>query len=69
MGNTNSIIKINFENIQDIILNKNDTYILINTLDSDDQNILIKNTLNVTDEIQIINKILKKEIQKNYYLW
>ena len=59
MGQQESNIrKCNFEDIQDIINNKRQ-YLLINTLEICEQNCLIKNTINVNDEIKIINEALK----------
>jgi 23S rRNA pseudoU1915 N3-methylase RlmH len=58
MGLQQSYIKkCNFEDIQEIIHNKN--YLLINTLSENEQNCLIKNTINTNDEINIINNSLK----------
>jgi len=57
MGNTQSIRKINFEDIQAVIKNP-DIYLLINTLSADEQYCLIKNTINISDEELLINKFL-----------
>ena len=58
MGNTQSIRKINFEDVQ-IVLKHSDIYILINTLEETDQQCLIKNTIPIYQEESIINKYLK----------
>lgn len=57
MGNTVGIQKISFLNMQDIIKNKN--YYIINTLTLDNQSCLIKNTINPSDEVNIINNLIK----------
>ena len=58
MGNTQSIQKINFEDIQIAIKNP-ESYLLINTLPLSEQKCLIKNTCNAEKEIEIINKYMK----------
>lgn len=57
MGNTNSVNKISFKQMQTIIQNKD--YIIINTLSPDLQNCLIINTLNANQEVSIINNLIK----------
>ena len=57
MGNSQSIIKVNFKDIQDC-LNSNDT-IIINTLPDHRQDCLIDKTISAESEIDIINKCLK----------
>jgi len=58
MGNTHSIQKINYEDIQFIIKNP-ETYILINTLNDSEQECLIPNTISIQKEVDIINKLIK----------
>jgi len=58
MGNSQSIIKVNFEDIQ-FAYKHSDTYMLINTLPITEQNCLIKNTLNAANEENIINEHVK----------
>jgi len=58
MGNTNSIIKINFEGVQQTISDKN-SYI-INTLCASNQQCLISNTLAIDDEVAILNNRISK---------
>ena len=58
MGNSQSSIKINYEDIQYIIKNPNG-HLLINTLSNTEQNCLILNTININDEENIINTYLK----------
>lgn len=59
MGSSQSIKYINFEDMQYAINNK---YVIINTLPIDNQYCLIKNTLNIQDEIILFNN---KNIKKN----
>jgi len=58
MGNTNSIKKINFEDIQ-YILNNPDNFILINTLENNEQDCLIPNTIKPDIETTLINNLIK----------
>jgi len=58
MGNSQSIQKINYQDIQYIIHNS-DNYILINTLNINEQNCLIKNTINIHKETELINEFIK----------
>ena len=58
MGNSQSIRKINFEDIQYVIKNSV-ANILINTLDHLQQDCLLPNTLNIDKEEQFINHLLK----------
>jgi len=58
MGNTHSIQKINYEDIQFIIKNP-ETYILINTLNDSEQECLIPNTISIQKEVDVINKLIK----------
>ena len=62
MGNSQSSIKINYEDIQFIIKNPQG-YLLINTLSESDQNCLIINTININDEEKIINNLLKRGLK------
>lgn len=58
MGNAQSSSqKINFEDVQYAITNT-ENYLLINTLNENEQKCLIKNTLNATQEETVINKLL-----------
>ena len=61
---------INFENMQFAIKNNND-FIIINTLESDNQDCLIKNTILASDEEKILNKMLTdyNEPDKNIILY
>lgn len=57
MGNINSINRVNFKDIQYAIANN---MMIINTLDINNQECLIKNTLKPEDEISTINDIIQK---------
>jgi hypothetical protein len=59
MGNTQTMKKINFEDMQTVIKNP-EIYLIINTLPSSEQQCLIVNTVSVNDEEIIINKFLKE---------
>ena len=58
MGNSQSVVKINFEDIQLAIKNPS-AYLLINTLPEIEQQCLIKNTIKALEEEFIINKNIK----------
>jgi hypothetical protein len=59
MGNTQSMKKINFEDMQTVIKNP-EVYLIINTLPPSEQNCLIINTTIANDEESIINKFMKE---------
>ena len=61
MGNTQSIKKINFEDMQTVVKNS-EMYLIINTLELNEQNCLILGTLNANEEEQTINNLLKNNI-------
>ena len=54
-GNSRSIKKVNFEDIQQIF-RTNQNSLLINTLSSNEQSCLIKGTVSIQDEIRLINE-------------
>jgi rhodanese-related sulfurtransferase len=58
MGNSQSIQKINYEDIQHVIKNS-EVHILINTLPENNQDCLIPNTTNINQEEILINKFIK----------
>jgi len=62
MGNSVSTKKVNFEDIQYLFKNTK-PYLLINTLNSNEQDILIKNTVSINKEEKIINDMLYKNIE------
>ena len=59
MGNTQSIKKINYEDMQTIIKNP-EVYFIINTLPLSEQQCLIVNTTLANEEEIIINKFIKE---------
>lgn len=59
MGNSQSVQKINYEDVQFVMKNKESPHILINTLDDSDQECLIPNTVNIHREVELINKLLQ----------
>jgi hypothetical protein len=63
MGNSNSINKINFEDIQ-FLLNGSEKYILINTLMENEQDCLLPNTISPEKEITIINNLIRNGSKK-----
>ena len=71
MGNSKSINKINFESVQNII-NNNITcgqFMIINTLDNNNQDCLIKNTLSPQEEINALNNYLKNNKSINILIY
>jgi len=65
MGNSQSIQKINYEDVQYVIKNS-ENHMIINTLNESDQECLIQNTVNIHKEVEIMNRILRignKEIK------
>ena len=69
MGNAISqISKISYEDIQNCINDKNIT--LINTIDSNNQNCLIKNTLKSVEEMKTINQMIyKRQFKEKIYIY
>lgn len=59
MGNTQSMKKINYEDMQTVIKNP-EIYLIINTLPPTEQQCLIVNTTLANDEETIINKFMKE---------
>jgi rhodanese-related sulfurtransferase len=57
MGNSHSIQKINYEDIQFVIKNT-ETHLLINTLNENEQDCLLPNTLNINKEVEVINSFI-----------
>lgn len=58
MGNSQSIQKINFEDIQ-YVINNSRSHLLINTLNDSEQDCLIVKTINIQNEEATINKLLQ----------
>ena len=59
---SSTVKKVNFEDIKSIISNSRNEYILINTLPLQEQNCLIKNTIQCSKEEGIINANLNKNL-------
>jgi rhodanese-related sulfurtransferase len=59
MGNSQSIRKVNYEDIQYIIKNS-EIHMTINTLTQEEQDCLLPNTLNINKEEGIINQLILK---------
>jgi rhodanese-related sulfurtransferase len=57
MGNTHSVKKISFKDMQKII--KDNKFTIINTLNNDNQSCLIINTLAPNEVINLLNNFLK----------
>ncbi len=68
MGNSLSIKKINYEDMEHIIKNKHQ-YVLINTLPVYMQDCLITNTISCNEEETVINHLLKNYIQKTIIVY
>ena len=69
MGQTQSVSrKVNFEDIQ-YLLNKNNDFILINTLNEKEQDCLIKNTVSIENEVKYINHFMSKNININIIIY
>jgi hypothetical protein len=58
MGNTQSVQKINYEDVQ-FVLKNTELYLLINTLPENEQKCLLPNTTNIDKEIELINKFIQ----------
>jgi 23S rRNA pseudoU1915 N3-methylase RlmH len=58
MGNASSMNKINFEDVQ-YSLNEKETILIINTLSENEQECIIPNTITPEKEINIINTLLR----------
>ena len=59
MGNTQSMKKINYEDMQTVIKNP-EIYLIINTLPTSEQQCLIVNTTMANEEEAIINRFMKE---------
>ena len=62
MGNSQSIQKINFEDVQ-FILKNSESHLLINTLPETEQSCLLPLTVQASQEESIINKYLKNGLK------
>ena len=63
MGNSQSMQKINYEDVQYVIKNS-DAHILINTLNENEQDCLLPNTIGIHKEVELINNLLKNGNKK-----
>lgn len=59
MGNTQPMKKINYEDMQTVIKNP-EIYLIINTLNPNEQQCLIINTTSINNEEMLINKYIKE---------
>tara|TARA_B100000768_G_scaffold114497_1_gene105991 strand:+ start:795 stop:1199 length:405 start_codon:yes stop_codon:yes gene_type:complete len=70
MGASQSIFKLNFEGMQNVVRNDtNSKFIIISTLSSDNQSCLIKNTLSPEKEIEKISDYLKTDKTINIVIY
>jgi rhodanese-related sulfurtransferase len=60
MGNSQTTLKINFEDMQTIIKNTKE-YLLINVLSKEEQSCLIFNTIDINNEENIMNNLLENK--------
>ena len=70
MGNqiSSSINRLNFEDIQEVIKNK-EKYIIINTLEANNQSCLLPNTIDFKQEETIINHLMTSNPEKNIIIY
>ena len=68
MGQAPSVRKVNFEDVQYAIKQKQN-YLIINTLDSGEQQCLISKTMGISQEERIINQYLNKKIDANIIVY
>jgi hypothetical protein len=68
MGNQNSVQRMNFEDIQHILKNK-ETYCLINTLPNNKQECLIPNTVSGNREEAYINELLNTDLDRQMVIY
>ena len=68
MGNSKSVNKVNFEDVQYAIKQSNNC-LLINTLQTDEQSCLIKKTIPINIEEKIINELLSNKPNVNIIVY
>ena len=70
INQSHSVNKLNFESVQNII-NKNtrQQFIIINTLENNNQDCLIKNTITPEKEIELLNYYLKENKKINILIY
>ena len=69
MGNNNSISKISFYDMQNIVNNNYNNYIIVNTLEDNEQDCLISNTINANTELIFFNDTRYKFLDKNIIIY
>jgi hypothetical protein len=69
MGNNNSISKISFYDMQNIVNNNYNNYIIVNTLEDNEQDCLISNTINANTELIFFNDTTYKFLDKNIIIY
>lgn len=71
MGNNQSINKLNYESMQNIINNNTSksNFLIINTLANDNQNCLIKNTIHANKEADQLNDKLNNNKKVNIVIY
>ena len=67
MGNSTSIRKINFEDMQAFI--KDESATIINTLDPSNQDCLIVNTIKASQETSLINQLIKTDLERKIVIY
>ena len=68
MGQAPSVRKVNFEDVQ-YAIKQRQNYLLINTLDSSEQSCLITKTIAVNTEERLINEYMNKKINVNIIVY
>ena len=68
MGQAPSVRKVNFEDVQ-YAIKQRQNYLLINTLDINEQGCLISKTVPVNNEENLINQYLNKKINVNIIVY
>ena len=68
MGLQQSTPRINYEDINNILKNKNN-YLLMNTISSDLQDCLIPGTININKEEQLINELMRENRDINIIIY
>ena len=69
MGNKTSQVKISFEDVQQRLAMTQDTYVMINTLPNTMQTCLIPNTVDSSNEENVINGLLKHSADKEIIIY
>ena len=68
IGQSPSVRKVNFEDVQ-YAIKQRQNHLLINTLDSGEQQCLITKTIGISQEERIINEYLNKKINVNIIVY